>query len=173
MAEIKMTLQEYNDLINQRDEAIKRAAEAEKREAEVRLQGGDSDLTARLSDAVLAALPVVKFASGNLDPRTVRGWPYPELETFAEAIETLPGVDAPTKETALEFRNFVHEGQQVEAERYSGDAARFNGNVTLTLVFASDQERAAFMDSNKIPLPEDLSEVRKRFFVCSYKQAIH
>lgn len=172
MAEITMSIQEYEELKTQRDTAEARAAAMEAKAAAAELSDPD-DIIVKLMDAIDAALPIIKFAAGNLDPRTVRGWPYPELETFAKTLDTLPGADIATKDTALEFRNFILEGQATEAERYSGDASKFGGNVTLTLVFADEQARSIFMDTNEITLPGGLGEIRRRYFVCSFEQAVH
>lgn len=120
MAEITMSLPEYQELTSQRDDARREAAELrdQLRKAEMR------DPEGRIPNLVLgmeAALSVIKFAVGNLAPETVRGWPYPDLLTFVDALEKLPGVGTETKEYALEFRNFVREARQIERERQARD----------------------------------------------------
>jgi hypothetical protein len=42
-------------------------------------------------EAAMMALPVVQFAIGNLDPQTVRGWPWQALQRLGEKMaELLP-----------------------------------------------------------------------------------
>lgn len=166
MAEIKMSLEEYQEFIRQRDTALADAETAKQKLVEAQLHDPDG-MVQQLLDAVNAALPVVKFATGNLDPRTVRGWPYASLEAISKALDVMPTTDPAYKELAAEFRSFVHEGQALEAERYSTDAAAFGGNATLTVVFKDEQTRDAFMDHNGLSLPESLSEMRRRYYVCA------
>jgi hypothetical protein len=123
MAEITMSLQEYEEIKTQRDEARQEMAELRKKlhDAEMR---DPSERVPGLVRAVEAALPVVKFAVGNLAPETVRGWPYDDLAAFAEELDKLPGADTRMQEYALEFRNFVREAQSIEADRRERDAKK-------------------------------------------------
>jgi hypothetical protein len=123
MAEVTMSLIEYQELQSQRDEARDRCAQLEKRIHEVEMTD-PSDRIPPLVECVQAALPIVKFAVGNMAPETVRGWPYAELQAFAERLETMPGADTRIREYALEFRNFILEAKTVEAERVRMDEAR-------------------------------------------------
>lgn len=121
MAEITMSLQEYEEIKTQRDEARHEMSELRKKlhDAEMR---DPSERVPGLVRAVEAALPIIKFAVGNLAPETIRGWPYDELVAFAEELDRLPGADAAMREYALEFRNFAREAQSVEAGRRERDA---------------------------------------------------
>lgn len=120
MAEVTMSLQEYNDLIAQRDQARREYAELQERMCATASQ---DSTTGDLLRCIQAAIPIITFAVGNLDPATVRGWPYGHLKTFAEGLEGLPGVDTRTKEYALDLRNFIYEARGIESERARRDEA--------------------------------------------------
>jgi hypothetical protein len=166
VAEIKMSIEEFQEFQRQRDVALERATDLEKRLEKAHLADPEGRI-ARVLEAFNAALPVVKFATGNLDPRTVRGWPYEQLETLSHVLDELPTADPAYKELALEFRNFIAEGRALEAERYSADAARFQGNTTLTVVFPDEAARDEFMRKNNIKMPKDVGEMRRRYYVCT------
>jgi len=120
MAEVTMSLQEYNDLLAQRDQARREYAELQE---QIRTTASQDPATADLLKCVKAAIPVITFAVGNLDPATVRGWPYGALKTFAVGLDCLPGADTCMKEYALDLRNFIYEARGVESERARRDEA--------------------------------------------------
>jgi hypothetical protein len=167
MAQITMSLPEYQELTTQRDEARQHLADLKAKVANEQLSDPEGIIESLVS-ALHASLPIVKFAAGNLDPRTVRGWPYDALEHYAQVLDELPGADTVLRETALEFRNFIFEGRTVESERYSSDAARFDGNATLTMVFRTEKERDAFLVANGKMLPPK-NDARRRFYVCTFE----
>ncbi|GAF90560.1 unnamed protein product [marine sediment metagenome] len=126
MAEITMSMIEYQELQSRANDAQKRCTELEKRIHEVEMTDPE-DRIPDLVACIKAALPIVEFAVGNLAPETVRGWPYDELLAFAGKLETMPGVDTRLKEYALGFRSFIREAQEVETTRGRMDNARAYG----------------------------------------------
>jgi hypothetical protein len=114
-ATLTMPLDEY--------ETLRRAVqEAEKENAALRAQLEKVNLSAddavpKLATALNAALPIVQFAIANLDPDTVRGWPYETLRTLADTLQTVPGISAQTREAWIEFKKFASEAENRETER--------------------------------------------------------
>lgn len=50
--------------------------------------------TRQLEDALRAAVPIIGFAVGLLNPETYRGWPHAELQRVAELLpKVLPTLD--------------------------------------------------------------------------------
>jgi hypothetical protein len=74
--------------------------------------------------AFLAAVKVMQFAVGNLDPATVSGWPYEALSQVTDGIETLPGIDVYSRELPLAWRVFIESVSKFEAWRKQRDAER-------------------------------------------------
>jgi hypothetical protein len=65
------------------------------RELETAKIDGDVDgLARKYLEAFMAAMPIVRFAVGNMDPMSFRGWPYKELEKVIVALKNLPGTMA-------------------------------------------------------------------------------
>ena len=62
-------------------------------------------------------LDIVRFAVANLDPRTVKGWPWAAVAAFADDLEELPGADENTHDLAIELRAFAHECELLESTR--------------------------------------------------------
>jgi hypothetical protein len=125
MAEIKMSLEEYQELTGQRDEAERARGEMAKKLADAEM----ADPTGRvpeLVECIRAGLAVVKFAVGNLAPETVRGWPYADLKRFAEGVAKLPGADAFTEGAAHEFQSFINGAREIEELRRARDEQRMN-----------------------------------------------
>ncbi len=60
-----------------------------------------------------AALPIIQLAVGQLDPATVQGWPYVELERIAGMIVNVYPDDANLQSLAIEFRTFAAEARRV------------------------------------------------------------
>jgi hypothetical protein len=93
-----------------------------------RLQGelveaklGTSDSLCReYHKAFLDAMPVVRFAVGNMDPMSFRGWPHRSLTSIAAALSSLPGVDADQQETAGDLKIFASDCAMWEGYRAQG-----------------------------------------------------
>jgi len=63
-----------------------------------------------------AAMRVIQFAIGTLDPATVRGWPWSALRRFGESLKTFP-----VEQTMLDFADecirFAGECETVDRHR--------------------------------------------------------
>jgi hypothetical protein len=79
---------------------------------------------ANLRAVIQHAIPIVQFATGNLEPSTVRGWPYAALSAFAEAIAKMPDADTPILESAQDLRTFAKVAAGYEEFRRERDAKR-------------------------------------------------
>lgn len=60
---------------------------------------------------------VLQFAVANLDPMTVRGWPYPSLRAVATKVETLPGLAPYNVELPIPLREFSYSAEYYEEVR--------------------------------------------------------
>jgi len=69
---------------------------------------------ARLTAAFSSAMEVVRFAVGNLNPESYRGWPTEALEQLAQAIDELYPDDPNWQSTAIAFRELA--GDAIEAD---------------------------------------------------------
>lgn len=115
-AMVEMPLDEldgYRNTIRELQDKLARLAE-EKIAAE---KVDPNDRVEMLVDTVLKSLPIVGFATGNLDPSTIRRWPWAELRAFATALETAPGLPYLPRELALELHAFANEAERVERGR--------------------------------------------------------
>lgn len=113
---------EYQDLQKLQDRANRlerELADAQKTLEEARL-GSDDDDRRDLSSALKDATTIVTFAVGNLDPLSVRGWPYKELRRLAGKLESLPGVDPFLRESATDLKIFADEAAEWEKARAEG-----------------------------------------------------
>lgn len=83
------------------------------------------DATGRAREALEHALGIVQFAVGNLDPRTVRGWPIADVTALSNHIEAAlpnyPHADV----LAITLREFAKEAAEVDRFRHDRqDAAK-------------------------------------------------
>ena len=67
--------------------------------------------------ALRAALPVVQFAVGNLNPESVRDWPADSLRLLAAKMFELFPDDADRQSMAITFREFAKEAAKLERFR--------------------------------------------------------
>lgn len=117
---ISMKLGDYQTLDREiqklRTENLRLTKDLEK----AQIDGGGDEMTRQFLDAFMATMPVVRFAVGNMDPMSFRGWPYKSLETVVQALKVLPGVDGDQKETAADLGLFARECKSWEDARESG-----------------------------------------------------
>jgi hypothetical protein len=118
-AEIKMPLSEYDAMRRKVEKLESELRDAHSQYAEARLGDADSEVR-RYRDAFEAAMRVARFGIGNLNPLTVRGWPYQALFTLAEHLDKLPGLSAFEREGAGEIRLFANECKRWEDARAQG-----------------------------------------------------
>jgi hypothetical protein len=111
-----------------------------------------------LMRALHAAIEVVQFAVGNLDPTTVRGWPYEALRTLADVLEQTPGLqeDANMRSLAGELRHFAGVAASLEEFRKKRDAERVVVPASAA-DFGPKTAEAAFVH-NAAVVREDASE---------------
>jgi hypothetical protein len=116
VGKIELSLQEY-DALRARARELQRQVNEAEAARDAALTQDPSGRIPILTSAILDAFEVVRFAVGNLDPRTVREWPYKELDRFANVLKDLPGAPPIPKETALEFIGFAYEARLLEEDR--------------------------------------------------------
>jgi hypothetical protein len=124
-AKVEISLSNLDDLRNDIRKAQARVADLEKQLVDAQLQDA-SGLVPKLVEALKSANTVVQFAVGNLDPTTVRGWPYEALRTIADTITAIPGLrdDADMRSLVEEYRNFAGVAAGLEEFRRKRDAER-------------------------------------------------
>jgi hypothetical protein len=77
-----------------------------------------------LFDGFHAAIKIVQFAVGNLDPQATIGWPHRALVDVANAIEKIPGVDIHVSEMPGELRHTAQIAAGYEEYRKERDKNR-------------------------------------------------
>lgn len=85
--------------------------------------------------ALAESLTIVRFAIGNLDPMTVRGWPHRSLLALAELLPKVPGVSDEDRELWMDWRIFARRAGEWEDARARG----------------LEQEKLAEENSAKVP----------------------
>jgi hypothetical protein len=119
VASITMTMEEYNLLNGQADQWKEQTRKLEKELHEARLV----DPSNRLNDyatALQEALAIVQFAVANLDPKTVRRWPYQSLRIVADLVPRLEAVKVHTREATEDWKIFANQCDELEELRRQG-----------------------------------------------------
>jgi hypothetical protein len=114
-----------DDLDSLRQEIFASSARVEKltQQIEAMKYNDSSGLVPDLCQTIRAAIKVVQFAVGNLDPSIVRGWPHQDLAKFIEGIERMPIPDEDAsvrigmREMAHDMKSFVRTAAQYEEYR--------------------------------------------------------
>jgi hypothetical protein len=140
-AQITMSVDEYDE---QREHLRRAHAENAKLTDKLNaaLQADPEGRIPVLVEAILAALPVVRFGVSNLDPRAVTRWPFEALREFADALEKAPGLGDDKLECAIELRAFAHEIELIEHDR----AARglYDGPDPIDMILLGQIARGEF-----------------------------
>lgn len=118
-ATVTMKYGEVNKLQTDIREAHSRIAELEQQVVDAKL-GDHSSLANEYLEAFQEAMPIVRFAVGNLHPLTARGWPFQNLFNVADKLRDLPGISSTEKETAGDLRNFAEDAKRWEKARDEG-----------------------------------------------------
>lgn len=118
-AVVTLKLSEVNKLQSDLGDANLRIAEMAKEVEEARL-GDHAGVTRQYQKAFSDAMQVVRFAVGNLEPLTVRGWPYKNLFAIVEHLRALPGLDFDYEETSGDLKLFAEECKRWEIARDEG-----------------------------------------------------
>jgi hypothetical protein len=120
-AKVEISLADLDNLRNARAAAENKARElAEALDAARVLNAGAGGDGALLVQALTCALEVVRFAIGNLDPLTVRGWPCAHLLALAELLPKVPGVPPHVVELWCDWRIFARRAAEWEDARAKG-----------------------------------------------------
>ena len=102
---VTVKLSDFDKLRDQLREAQNKNYELDKQLTAAKLVDVDgSGVTKQLLDGFHAAVKVVQFAVGNLDPQATAGWPHKALVDIADAIEKIPGIDQHVREMPGELR---------------------------------------------------------------------
>lgn len=120
MAQITLDLSEWQALQGQISTLQNALATAKDETDKLRLAGPDGADKAALLKALRSALGIVQFAVANLDPETVRGWPFPALLHLAASLSDAPGLSAVERELAPIFEAFAKECGALERLRAEG-----------------------------------------------------
>lgn len=116
-----MTLspEEYETMQQARRDAL---AENEKLRCELIVARGKSGnrTIAELTSEVRLAIVVVQFAVANLPPESIKGWPWPELQAFADGLKSLPDFAISDDELRGELDRFTSECASHERRRATG-----------------------------------------------------
>lgn len=112
MATIELSLAEYDAL---RARATHAELELAKSRDERRLP--TSEREADLLASTRHALAVVRFAVSNLDPETIRNWPWRDLEAFADHFGVTGTPEVHEQEALDTFRIFARECEDLDRLR--------------------------------------------------------
>jgi hypothetical protein len=118
---INMPLSEWQEMQSKLARAQKENGELERKARDLER----SDPTGRIDRLVEAlddALEIARYAVANLDPATVRGWPFKTLRALGERLRDIPGATADHTQIGAEFVSFSHEAETLENERVERDA---------------------------------------------------
>ena len=118
-AKVTLTLGEVNKLQSDVRDANVRISELKSEVVEAKL-GNHDGITRQYQEAFLDAMPIVRFAIGNLHPMTVRGWPFEKLLSITHHLRTLPGIDDDQEETSGDMKIFAQECERWEKARDEG-----------------------------------------------------
>ena len=93
MGTVSLTTEEWQALIQARQDAEKRSADLAAEIVRLKADPGD-ELTARLIDGVSAAHELVQFLIAHAHPDVVKTqpWPHHALVRFAAVLEALPAL---------------------------------------------------------------------------------
>ena len=117
---VSMKLGDYQQIDREIQKLRTEKLQLEKELETAKIDGGGDDLTRKYLEAFMATMPIVRFAVGNMDPMSFRGWPHKDLLVVIKALKELPGVDADQKETAADLGLFARECKEWEDSRKDG-----------------------------------------------------
>jgi hypothetical protein len=120
---LTITLKDLNHLKAATEQERKRVQALESQLAEARMTDPNGVIR-DLCGIVRSAKAVVQFAVGNLEPSTVRGWPYEALRAFADGLLRLPDADVQDQTLASDLCTFAKNAAGYEEYRRERDAKR-------------------------------------------------
>ena len=95
--------------------------------------------------ALEAAIPIIQFAAGSLNPESHRGWPHDCLHKLGELLERTAGDDVDRRQLGGEFRRLATAAAHVDDFRAARSAA------AEAVVRAGGEE---VVDAEDEPLPK-------------------
>lgn len=104
---------------------------------------GGGELAYQLAEGLRSSLKIVQFAQGNLDPETIRGWPYQELVKLAKAMKELPTSTPVEKEWATDAMHYANVAEVLENARRRGVQSELKNIPRSALAVPGDYERQA------------------------------
>lgn len=118
-AKVEISLNDFQALQNKITSLEAELTDANKAIDDAKLGEHGSEARA-YRDAFLAALKIAQFGIGNLDPLTVRGWPYDALYELADHMRARPGLDGFQREIVGDLRIFADNCKRWEDARAKG-----------------------------------------------------
>ena len=113
---VTISIEEYDNLRNVAKSCSSQIAAA-KAETEAEKNKDHSQEAENFRGMLLRAILVIQFAVGNLDPTTVRGWPWQDLMLFAISLRDAPGIPFEFKEMTYDLEHFCNECKKIEEDR--------------------------------------------------------
>lgn len=114
-ATISVPLDEF-DALRSRIRDLELSVEKAKAEAEAAKLIDPAGRVAAMASVMADATAVIRFAVSNLDPETIRRWPYQELVRFAKALVDAPGIEG-RDAISMELQNFAKDCESWEKYR--------------------------------------------------------
>lgn len=117
---IEMTMEEFKQIENDRDDARKEVARLRAELIDTKLnaviEGSDTNLK-KIVTLTRALLDCTRFAVGQLPPETNKGWPIASVKRASELLSVLPDHAVDDISIASEFRAFAVECERIENVR--------------------------------------------------------
>lgn len=121
MAQVTLTMDEYNELKTAKEQALEEVARLKANAFRAVLDSDATGTIKALNELARTQLQVIRFAMANLPPEDTRGWPMIALEGIAGKLELLPDRTDDDTSLSLELRAFAKE---VRAADQAADLTR-------------------------------------------------
>ena len=145
---VSITLADLDNMRKGNERLQARIGELEKQVVEAKM-ADPNDTIKLLREIISHALPIVQFASGNLEPSTIAGWPHAALAALAASLVKMPDVDVPIQELAQDLKNFAKLAAGYEEYRKERDAKRAV-MPAMPSDFGPQTEEAAFAHAARV-----------------------
>lgn len=120
MAKIELSMEEFKQLENERDEARRENVELIRRLTEAKLDSGEGAVRS-LTELGRALLTVVRFAVGQIPPESVKHVPTKELHKASELLAVLADHSVDDVSIASELKVYAMECERLERFRAERD----------------------------------------------------
>jgi hypothetical protein len=115
-SEVKLTMADYQMIIDGRAQAEKDAA-ALREELKAARMIDPTDTIQKVTTFARDAMVVARFAVSNLPPETIKSWPYETLKRVAETMNVLPDFDTNDRDLTIDLLAFARDCEQYELRR--------------------------------------------------------